>query len=194
MRPTAVIDVADSWFLCALAERDWIGAEQALTALGNNPCWTDNAIILNPQFGQALLAYAMHDAGRARKAFTAARSEQDKVVQQQKDYGPPLCVLGLIDAALGNKQAALQEGRRAMELTPTENDSINAENVMAWFAVVEAWAGEKDLALQHLATITPTYGAGGITSYGILKLAPFWDPLRGDPRFEKIVASLAPKE
>ena len=136
----------------------------------------------------------MHDEARARKAFAAARLEQEQVVQQQKDYGPPVCVLGLIDAALGNKEAALQEGRRAMELLPVEKDSINGQSVMAYFAVIAAWAGEKDLALQQLATAAPTYGAAIVTSYGMLKLFPFWDPLRGDPRFEQIVASFAPKE
>ena len=62
------------------------------------------------------------------KAFAAARLEQEQIVQKQKDYGPPLCVLGLIDAALGNKEAALQEGRRAMELMPVEKDSINGQS------------------------------------------------------------------
>jgi hypothetical protein len=95
---------------------------------------------------------------------------------------------------LGNKEVALQEGRRAMELQPVEKDSVTAQSLMAYFALIAAWTGEKDLALQQLATATPTPGAAIITSYGMLKLSPFWDPLRGDPRFEKIVASLAPKE
>ena len=193
-RPAAVADGADNWFFCALAERDWGAAEQALTALGSNPVLGDNAVTLSQQFGEGLLARAMHDEARAQKAFAAARLEQEQVVQQQKDYGPPLCVLGLIDAALGNKEAALQEGRRAMELLPVEKDSISGQSVRAYFAVIAAWASEKDLALQQLATAAPTYGAANITSYGMLKLSPFWDPLRGDPRFEKIVASFAPKE
>jgi hypothetical protein len=50
------------------------------------------------------------------------------------------------------------------------------------------------LALQQLATAAPTDGGAYIASYGMLKLSPFWDPLRGDPGFEKIVASLAPEE
>jgi hypothetical protein len=149
---------------------------------------------LSRQFGEGLLARAMHDDARARKAFTAARLEQQQVVQKQKDYGPALCVLGLIDAALGNKEAALQEGRRAIELQPVEKDSLTAQSLMANFALIAAWVGEKDLALQQLATAAPTPGAALITSYGMLKLSPFWDPLRGDPRFEKIVASLAPRE
>src|SRR5262249_16211795 len=109
------------------------------------------------------------------------------------DYGPPLCVLGLIDAALGNKEAALQEGRRAMELLPRGTDATNSDVLFAYFAVIAAWAGEKDLALQQLSEAIPLYGAGKITSYGVLKLMAFWEPLRGDPRFEKIVQSLAPK-
>jgi tetratricopeptide (TPR) repeat protein len=193
-RPAAVADAADTWFDCALAERDWPAAERALTALGDNPFWADNTIILSRQFGEGLLARAMHDEARARKAFAAARLEQEQVVEKQKDYGPPLCVLGLIDAALGNKEAALQEGRRAMELLPVEKDSLNGQSLMAYFAVIAAWAGEKDLALQQLALAAPTPGAAQIASYGVLKLLPFWDPLRGDPRFEQIVASLAPKE
>jgi TolB-like protein/class 3 adenylate cyclase/Tfp pilus assembly protein PilF len=192
-RPSGMGDTADIGFLCALAERDWAAAEQALTALGNNPFWGD-LVTLRRQFGEGLLARAMHDEARARKAFSAARLEQEQVVQQQKDYGPPVCVLGLIDAALGNKEAALQEGRRAMELLPVEKDSITGQSVRAYFALIAAWAGEKDLALQQLATAAPTYGAAIATSYGMLKLFPFWDPLRGDPRFEKIVASFAPKD
>ena len=191
-RLSGVGDTADIGFLCALAERDWAAAEQALTALGNNPFWGD-LVTLRRQFGEGLLAHAMHDEGRAQKAFAAARLEQEQIVQQQKDYGPPVCVLGLIDAALGNKEAALQEGRRAMELLPVEKDSIDGQSVRAYFAIIAAWVGEKDLALQQLATAAPTYGAAIATSYGMLKLFPFWDPLRGDPRFEKIVESLAPK-
>ncbi len=192
-RASAVGDTADLAFLCALAKRDWAAAEQALTALGNNPFWGD-LLTLRGQFGEGLLARAMHDEARAHKAFAAARLEQEQVLQQQKDYGPAVCLLGLIDAALGNKEAALQEGRRAMELLPVEKDSISGESARAYFAVTAAWAGEKDLALQQLGTAVPTYGAAIATSYGMLKLFPFWDPLRGDPRFEQIVASLAPKD
>ena len=74
-----------------------------------------------------------------------------------------------------------------------ERDAIDGQAVMAYFAVIAAWTGEKDLGLQQLAAAAPTYGAAIATSYGMLKLFPVWDPLRGDPRFEKIVASLAPK-
>jgi serine/threonine protein kinase len=193
-RPEVLADTADTWLDCALAERDWAAAEQALIALGNSPFWGDNGTIFSRRFGEGLLARAMHDEARARKAFTAAWLEQEQAVQKQKDFGPPLCVLGLIDAALGNKEAALQERRGAMELSPGERDTLTSQNLMTYSALIAAWAGEKDLALQQLAEAAPTYGAALLTSYGMLKLSPVWDPLRGDPRFEQIVASFAPKE
>jgi serine/threonine protein kinase len=191
-RPGVLADVADTWLDCALAERDWAAAEQALTALGNSPFWGDNGTIFSRQLGEGVLARAMHDEARARKAFTAARQEQEQMVQKQKDYGPPLCVLGLIDAALGNKEAALQERRRAIELLRSEKDTLTSQNLATYSALIAAWAGEKDLALQQLAEAAPTYGAALLTSYGMLKLSPFWDPLRGDPRFEAIVQRFAP--
>ena len=111
-----------------------------------------------------------------------------------RSYGPALCVLGLIDAALGRKDLALEEGRRAIALTPVEKDVANGSRVLQYFAITAAWAGEKELALQQLeAGLRAPAAAVKLLSYGALKLFPFWDPLRGDPRFEKIVASLAPK-
>jgi TolB-like protein/Flp pilus assembly protein TadD len=191
-RPAALGEAADNWLDCALAERDWVTAEKALMTLGSNFWWVDNSVSFNRHFGEGLLARAMKDEARARKAFGAARAEQEEIVQKQKDYGPALCVLGLIDAALGNEQAALEEGRRAMELLPVEKDSVNGQAMRVYFALTAAWVGQKDLALEHLTVAAPTPGASLIASYGILKLSPFWDPLRGDPRFEKIVASLGP--
>jgi len=193
-RPAALADVAANWFDCALAERDWLAAEQALNALGSSTFWADGPFYLPRQCGEGLLARAIHDEGRAQKAFAAARLEQEQVLQKQKDYGPALCVLGLIDAALGNKEAALQEGRRAVESLPVEKDSLTAQSLMAYFAMIAAWTGEKDLALRTLTTAAPTPGAALIASYGMLKLSPFWDPLRGDPLFEQIAGSFAPKK
>ena len=114
-------------------------------------------------------------------------------MQAQPDYGPALCVLAMIDAGLGHKERALEEGRRAIALTPLEKDVINGSYVLQYFAITVAWAGEKEVALQQLETGLRAPVASLMLSYGALKLLPFWDPLRGDPRFEKIVQSLAPK-
>ena len=150
-----------------------------------------DAIILNRTFGDGLVARMTHNEAKARAAFAAARAEQEKIVREQPGYGPVLCILGLIDAALGRKEDALREGRRAMELLPVTKDAINGGHIREFFAITCAWAGETDLAIEQLRVIMPS--TGHIT-YGYLKLHPFWDPLRGDPRFEKIVVSLAPKE
>ena len=192
--PGAIASAADIWFFCALAERDPAAAERALVALGDNPCWGEGAIILSRSFGEGLLARMTKDEARARTAFEAARAQQEKIVQAQPDYGPALCVLGLIDAALGRKDLALDEGRRAIALTPLEKDVTNGSRVLQYFAITAAWAGDKELALQQLEAGLRAPAASLMLSYGALKLFPFWDPLRGDPRFEKIVASLAPKE
>ena len=192
--PGAISDAADNWFLCALAERDPKAAEQALVALGDNPCWGDNPVYLSRTFGEGLLARMMKDEARAQAAFSKARLEQEKIVQAQPNYAPPLCLLGLIDAALGRKEDALQEGRRAIELLPVEKDPTDGSLMLVYVALIAAWADEKDLAVQYLAANGQSVGGSYIASYGALKLLPFWDPLRGDPRFEKIVASLAPKQ
>jgi TolB-like protein/class 3 adenylate cyclase/Tfp pilus assembly protein PilF len=190
----AIASAADTWFFCALAERDPAAAERALVALGDNPCWGEGEINLSRSFGEGLLARMTKDEARARTAFEAARSQQEKIVQAQPDYSPALCVLGLIDAALGRKDLALDEGRRAIALTPVEKDVTNGSFVLQYFAITAAWAGDKELALQQLKTGLRAPTASVMLSYGALKLHPLWDPLRGDPRFEKIVESLAPKE
>ena len=96
----------------------------------------------------------------------------------------------MIDAALGRNEEALHEGRRAVELLSVEKDALGGIEMVKYLALIAAWLGDNDLACEQLAA-TLRYPSS--LSYGQLKLLPFWDPLHGDPRFEKIVASLAPK-
>jgi serine/threonine protein kinase len=185
---SALPNVANDWLSCALAERDLAAATDALNAFGETPL-TDYAVHLNRPLMEGVLARMKKDESKARAAFTAARALQEKVAQDQPNYGPPLCVLGLIDAALGRKEEALREGRRAVELLPVEKDAINGPLMIEYLAMIAAWAGDKNLACEQLViAVRPP----STVSYGQLKLLPFWDPLRGDPRFEKIVASLGP--
>ena len=93
-------------------------------------------------------------------------------------------MLGLIDAGLGRKEEAIREGRHAAELTPVTKDAINGGNIMEFLGVIYAWTGEKDLAIKQIAA---TLQVPSTLSYGRLRLHSFWDPLRGDPRFEKLV-------
>lgn len=187
--PGALPSVADSWFACALAERDANAAESALAALGESTFGND-AMLLDRTFGEGLLARMANDEAKAHAAFTAARAEQEKRVGAQPNYGPAVCVLGLIDAGLGRKEDALREGRRAVQLLPVAKDAIDGAHMVEYLAIIATWVGEKDLACEQLDIVTRL---PGYVSYGELKLQPYWDPLRGDPRFEKIVTSLAPK-
>ena len=187
--PSALERVADTWVLCALAARDSSEATKAMAALGDNLMTTD-AVALNKTFLQGLIAMMKKDQAAAQATFKLARAEQEKAVEGQPDYGPPLAVLGLIDAILGRKEDALREGRHAIELLPVSKDSINGVHMIEYFAMTAAWAGEKELACEQLAHALQLPST---LSYGQLKLLPWWDPLRGDPRFEKSVASLAPK-
>jgi hypothetical protein len=77
---------------------------------------------------------------------------------------------------------------------PLEKDVTNGSRVLQYFAITAAWAGDKELALQQLEAGLRAPNASQMPSYRALKLHPLWDPLRGDPRFEKIVTSLAPKK
>ncbi|PYI75458.1 MAG: hypothetical protein DMF04_10290, partial [Verrucomicrobia bacterium] len=188
--PQAIKNIADLWFICALAERDAASAKMALTELGD-ATFGDNQTQLTAAFGRGLLARMMKDEAKARAAFAAIRPEQEKIVRAQPEFGPALCTLALIDAGLGRKEEALRESRRAVELVPLERDALNGVDMIHYSGIVAAWVGEKDLALQNLAKAAQL---PGFLSYGRLKLLPWYDPLRNDPRFEKIVASLAPKD
>jgi TolB-like protein/Tfp pilus assembly protein PilF len=188
--PDAIPTIAQAWLTCSLAERDAIAARNALVALGETPL-SDNTVRFSRPLVEGVIARMTKDNSKAQAAFADARIEQQKIVEAQPNYAPALCVLGLIDAALGRKVEALQEGRRAVELLPVENDAINGQHMTEIFAMIAAWAGDKDLACEQLATAVRFHSH---VTYGELRLLPSWDPLRGDPRFEKIVASLAPRE
>jgi TolB-like protein/Flp pilus assembly protein TadD len=187
--PAAIQSISDSWLICALAEHDAAAAANAVAVSGENRVGNEVAKY-SPRFMEGLIARMTKDDAKARAAFTAERAEQEKLVRAHPDDAGALSVLGLIDAALGQKEKALQEGHRAIELLPVGKDTMKGGRIIVYLAMIAGWADDKNLACEQLATalrypISPTYGQ--------LKLLPFWDPLRGDPCFEKIVASLAPK-
>jgi TolB-like protein len=142
-----------------------------------------------------IIARLKGDVGAARAAFMKARTETEEELRVHPDDMDLLFSLAQIDALLARKQEALSEGRRAMELVP-----IAPEVMFGWcptevcatrsFAMICAQVGETDLALEQLEAVTKIPGG---PTYGDLRLDPSWDSLRGEPRFEKIVNSLAPK-
>jgi serine/threonine protein kinase/tetratricopeptide (TPR) repeat protein len=187
--PGALPSIADYWLLCALAERDSAAAADALTALGDNSIGTEK-IKYGPRLMEGLIARMAKDDAKARAAFTAARAEQEKLVHANPSDAGALCILGLIDAGLGRKGEALREGLRGVELLPIEKDARSGPAMIVCLARIAAWIGDNDLACKQLARASQLPSS---VSYGDLKLMPWWDPLRGEACFEKIVASLAPK-
>jgi tetratricopeptide (TPR) repeat protein len=170
---------------CALAERNPKMAAQALTLIpaegaqrpADNSLWPRDWYV-------GLVARSFGDISGAQRAFTAARAITAKMVHDQPEYAAAWSALGVIDAGLGNKSDAIAEGKHACELLPVSKDSADGPFYVTNLALIYAWVGEKDLALEQLA-ISAEIPAG--VTYGELKLSPIWDPLRSDPRFEKIV-------
>jgi len=188
--PGAAKSTAEKWFHVALCERDNVGVSRSLALVPAEGISEGNIWWPRPFF-EALAARARGDATVARAAFTDARAEVEKTMREQPDYAQGITVLGLIDAGLGRKDDAIREGTQAVALVPVSKDAIDGADLILNLAVICAWTGEKDLALKQLAD-----GARipSTLNYGWLRLHPDWDLLRGDPRFEKIVASLAPKD
>jgi TolB-like protein/class 3 adenylate cyclase/Tfp pilus assembly protein PilF len=185
--PTLLRTNAEDAFVFSLFSRNPASAERALAAITGN--------VFPPRLGpveftrtyaKGLVARMKGDEEGALAAFSAARTEQEKTVRAQSDdfsESAELCSLGLIDAALGRKQEALSEGRRAVELGPITKSALDGPGILYFYAAICAQVGERDLAIEQLKTLAQI-PAGAC--YGELRLDPFWDPLRGDPRFEKI--------
>ena len=182
-------NIAELWLYGLLCERDFDGALRALAALPIDGCHQETILFPRVWCG-GIVARMRGDTASARAAFTSARNELAKLVREQPAYAEALCALGMADAALGHKEDAIREGRRAAELLPVAKDAIVGPLLVQNLALIYAWTGEKDLALEQLSVAAKL---PGLLSYGQLRLHPYWDPLRGDPRFERIVASLAPK-
>lgn len=188
--PKAATEIANGLFTCALAARNAAGVTRALQSIRaeglrdvyNNSLWARDWFV-------GLAARTFGDVERAQTAFTAARAIEEINVRNQPDYAPAWSRLGLIDAGFGRKEDAIREGRRACELLPVTKDALDGPSYITNLAMIYAWTGEKDLALEQLA-LSASLPAG--VSYGELKLFPQWDSLRDDPRFEKILASIAP--
>jgi serine/threonine-protein kinase len=183
--------VAHFFVECALTEHDHTAAVKALDLVPAEGTVDSRYDISWPRdWHVGLVARCFKDDTAAKNAFTSARTLAAKTVSEQPDYAPAWTILGAIDAGLGRKNEAIAEGRRACELLPISKDAWDGVGFISYLALIYSWVGEKDLALEQLAIAAKS--PNGIT-YGELKLDPTWDSLRGDSRFEKIVASLAPQ-
>ena len=186
--PNVAPDVDDpSYSLC---ERTPAAATRTLTNTPREGI-TSNGSILPHAYWEGVVARWEGDAPRARAAFTAARAQLEKVVAAEPNLAPAVSLLGIMDAGLGRKEEAIREGRRACELLPISKDAIDGSFIAANLAQILAWTGEKSAAIEQLEAVERV---PNLLSYGQLKLQPMWDDLRGDPRFEKLVADLPTKE
>jgi TolB-like protein/class 3 adenylate cyclase/Flp pilus assembly protein TadD len=177
-------DSAEWWLACALAERDATAAANALDADSEDAISFGHEVSFSRSFVEGLIALIKKDEGKARSAFVVARAEQEKLLQAQPNNSPALGLLGLIDVYLGQKEEALRQGRRAIELARAEKDVGEERFLEINLAMIAARLGDKDFAFERLDSIIRRPSP---LSYGALKLFPWWDPLRGDPRFEKLV-------
>ncbi len=190
-KPEAEGEIANVLFFCGLAKRDRALTSRALRVIApeglrdtyNNSLWARDWFV-------GLAARTFGDREAAHVAFSAARAIEQKIVAEQPDYAPAWSRLGLIEAALGRKAEAVYAGLRACELLPVQKDTIDGPSYVTNLAMIYAWVGEKELACEQLeASASMPVGV----TYGELKLYPQWDALRGHPRFEKVLASLAPQ-
>jgi len=140
---------------------------------------------------EAMIARTKGDSARATAAFSAARTILEQRLAVKPEDARTLAVLAQVDAGLGRKELAIQEAKHAAELMPVSKDVYDGALVLEGLAQVYTWTNESDRAIELLQKLVamPSY-----VNYARLKLYPMWNPLRGDPRFEKIVNSLAPKD
>ena len=187
--PSRATVLADQWLSVALCERDFATADRALAALSADGC-RHEGFPFPLLWCHGLVAKARGERSAADRAFQQARESVVRIVQEQPNYAEAVCALGVLDAAVGNKESAIKNGEQAVKLFSPGGNAIEGAVALHYLALIYAWTGEKDLAFKTLAAAARTPGS---VSFGELRLHPFWDPLRDDPRFEKIVSSLAPK-
>jgi hypothetical protein len=180
------------WF--ALVDRDWTEAKQLIEKMNGGE---DNG-----NFGYAtrsvpigcysiLLARLRKEQTSINPAFAETRKQLNLKVQRAPQDAALLSELAVVDALLDNKETAISEAKRAADMLPVSQDAVDGAAILKNLAVVYAWTGELDLAFDTLRPITKT--PLGIY-YGELKRDPYWEPIGQDPRYEKLLAELAPKD
>jgi len=175
----------------ALLERDYHTAEQILASPGGNE-FDDDGFFTPREFNEAIVARALGNTAKANIAFQSARERAAAVVRQRPDDPKALMALAQCDAELGRKADAIREAERATQLLPVEKDWLNGTQLLIRLTGIYAQTGEIGLALNLLEQMNHDPGGASYISYGSLKLDRVWDPLRGNPRFDKIVAALTP--
>jgi serine/threonine protein kinase/tetratricopeptide (TPR) repeat protein len=180
------MEVWDIRFMTALYLRDYDAANRVV---GATPAkFVDDVLGGQPpeSWADGLIARLRGDKQKAQAMFAAARKRVDATWGDKNKNEEYFALAARCDAGLERKQEAIAEARRAVDLIPIAKDSWLGPGFVTNLALVYAWTGERELAIEQLQ-IVAKIPAG--PSYGDLRFNPCWDPLRGDPRFDKIVAA-----
>jgi TolB-like protein/phage shock protein PspC (stress-responsive transcriptional regulator) len=180
---------ARSWM--AMLDGNYAEAERVLTASPRKDFQDiDFSFYFPKSWYQAMVARAKGDSPRAAAAFRECREILAQRLVVKPEHARTIAVLAQVDAGLGQKDLAISEAQHAIDLMPVSKDIYDGALVLEGLAQVYAWSGDRDRAIELVQKLV---SMPGYTNYGRLKLHPLWSPLRGDPRFEKIVKALAPK-
>ncbi len=182
--------VAEDAMELALCGRDPDLGARALAANPDTSVLESGSRTYPHAFAVGMVANLRHDADGARAAFEQARVQIARKLADAPGNASQLSTLGVIDAMLGRRSEAIDEGERAAAMLPVEHDAITGVQFQTNLVIIYANLGMKGQAVEHLAAIIRLPCA---PDYGLLRLEPYWDPLRGDAGFEALVASLAPK-
>jgi TolB-like protein/Flp pilus assembly protein TadD len=175
--------------ICATADRDFAQAEKILAADPKQEFEAGSRKFVCKDFLLGLIKAEEHDDAAAKIALTRARPVQLAYVNKWPDDPNPLMMLATTDAALGRKEEALREGRQALAMQPISQDAVEGPILARDLADVYLLAGEKEMAIDQLESLAQVPRA---LYYGELAKDPDWDPLRNDPRFQKLLSDLKP--
>jgi TolB-like protein/Tfp pilus assembly protein PilF len=136
------------------------------------------------EFFEGAIYTFLNDKEKAFSAFERARPIAEKALRESPNDASRHVILGMILAGLGEKELAIAEGKRAVELLPESEDALDGPKTTIALAQIYTWTGETDQALQLLERSLST--PSGVT-IPLLRLDPMWDPLRSDPRFQALI-------
>ena len=181
----------------SLMNRDAVAAEKALAACQLDTVASQTGVPLPKSYLQACVDLVRGNVAKARAEFEAARPAIEKTVANSPQDGVRHGQLGLLYAFLGRKDDALREGQRAMELKPISHDVIEGAVVEDFYTLICVYVGEKDKAISRIERLLTVPFAVDYADESVtlsdLRQRWEWDPLRNDPRFQKIIAGPEPK-